>query len=78
MATRLEQLARVRHLAASGEARRRRKEAGFTLREIAEETGVGVDTIWRWENNKRRPNGQTAITYLSVIEKLPELSGIAA
>jgi transcriptional regulator with XRE-family HTH domain len=78
MADKLEKLARARQMAASGEARRRRKEAGFTLREVAEATGVGIDTIWRWENGRRRPGGQAALVYLEVLERLRALSGLAA
>lgn len=78
MANKLEKLARARQLASSGEARRRRQEAGFSLREIAEETGVGTDTIWRWETGRRRPGGQAALAYLEVIEKLRSLNELVA
>jgi transcriptional regulator with XRE-family HTH domain len=78
MADTLERLTRARRLAASGEARRRRQDAGFTLREIAEETGVGTDTIWRWETGRRRPNGSAALNYLDVLERLLTLTEVAA
>jgi transcriptional regulator with XRE-family HTH domain len=64
----LEQLAEVRRLAASGEARRRRQEAGWSLSEMADPVHVDQSTIWRWELGKRRPRGPAALRYGRVLE----------
>lgn len=66
----LEKLARVRRLAACGEARKRRQAADLSLSEIAKEVGVTHGTVWKWETGKLRPNGPAALKYLSLLEKL--------
>lgn len=66
----LERLARARHLAASGEARRVRLHTQTSLSEIAEACSVDTATVWRWETGTRRPRGDAALRYGSVIELL--------
>jgi DNA-binding transcriptional regulator YiaG len=73
-----ERLAVVRQLASSGEARRRRQDAQATLSEIAEEVGVLPGTVWKWEVGRLRPNGEPALKYLRVLERLAALTGTAA
>jgi transcriptional regulator with XRE-family HTH domain len=75
MASRVEALARVRQLAASGRAREIRIEAGVSLGEIAADVGCTPTCIWRWERaddnpNGRSPTGAAAIRYLRVLERL--------
>lgn len=69
--TELARLVEVRRLTESGEARRRRMAAGLSLSEVAEPSDVDTSTIWRWEMRKRRPRGQAALRYLSVLALLP-------
>jgi DNA-binding transcriptional regulator YiaG len=76
--TSAERLARARHIAASGEARRCRQQAGVTLHEIAEDLGVNTMTVWRWENGKRRPRGEAALKYVALIDKLAAYGETAA
>jgi transcriptional regulator with XRE-family HTH domain len=47
-------------------AKRARIGAGFTLKSAAEELGVSVVTLWRWEAGKQTPS----------IEKIGELAGL--
>jgi transcriptional regulator with XRE-family HTH domain len=71
--TYLEQLAAVRHLAATGEARRRRIAAGFSLSEVAAAAGADPSSVWRWETGRRRPRGKAALRYLRVLDSLAAL-----
>jgi transcriptional regulator with XRE-family HTH domain len=36
-------------------ARRRRKELGLTMAQVAQMCGVGIDVISRWEGGQREP-----------------------
>jgi transcriptional regulator with XRE-family HTH domain len=45
-------------------AKRARIEAGFTLKSAADELGVSLVTLWRWEAGKQTPS----------IEKIGELA----
>jgi transcriptional regulator with XRE-family HTH domain len=47
-------------------AKRARIEAGFTLKSAADEFGVSVVTLWRWEAGKQTPS----------IEKIGKLAGL--
>ena len=73
-----ERLTQVRRLASSGEARRLRETADLSLSEIASEVGVDTSTIHRWEKGIRRPNGDAAIKYLKVLDRLATLTRTAA
>jgi transcriptional regulator with XRE-family HTH domain len=66
----LDLLASVRALAKSGEARRRREAAGFSLSEIGAVCRVDQSTIWRWETGRRKPRGDAALRYARVLERL--------
>ena len=51
--------------------RRVRKRLGFTQHEFARRIDVPQDTIWNWEQGKRRPTG-AAKALLRVLDKAPE------
>jgi transcriptional regulator with XRE-family HTH domain len=36
-----------------------REQRGFTQEELAEQLGIGAKEIWRYENNKTKPSGET-------------------
>lgn len=63
-------LARVRRLAASGEARRIRQAANVSQSEIAAEIAVHEATVSQWENGKQCPRGAAALRYLEELEAL--------
>lgn len=67
-------LSRIRELAANGTARAIREAAGISMREMAEEVGVGVSTLWRWEHageeGGRVPHGPPAVRYLDALDAL--------
>lgn len=69
-ARQLERLTRVRALLASGEAKRRRVDAGLSLRELADACGVDATTVWRWEEGRRIPRGHHAQDYARVLDLL--------
>jgi DNA-binding transcriptional regulator YiaG len=60
----------VRRMAASGAAKAIREAAGLSLSEAAAGAGVATMTVWRWENNSRRPSGAAALRYLALLEEL--------
>jgi len=76
--TQLQRLVRVRQLAASGEARRIRQSANVSLNEIAEEVGVSLGAVWKWETGNARPTGQSALRYLRLLERLADMAEAAA
>ena len=63
-------LADVRAALASGEAQRLREAAQLSIGEVARACGVDQSTVWRWEQGKRLPRGETAIRYADVIDSL--------
>ena len=69
----LERLAEVRQLIASGEAKARRVNAGFSLSEVAGPCHVDTSTVWRWEEGIRIPRGQTALRYGQVLAMMQPL-----
>jgi transcriptional regulator with XRE-family HTH domain len=65
------QLAEVRRLARTGEARRVRQAAGLTETEVAAVVGVSMPTISRWESGQRRPRGGApALAYAELLAEL--------
>jgi len=36
-----------------------REQRGFTQEELAEQLGIGAKEIWRYENGKTKPSGET-------------------
>jgi DNA-binding transcriptional regulator YiaG len=57
------QLAEVRELARSGEARRIRRAANLSMGEVARVVGVSVPTVLRWETGAHRPSGKAALRW---------------
>jgi DNA-binding transcriptional regulator YiaG len=68
-------LARVRRLASSGVAKKRREDADVSLSEVASATEVSTTTVYRWENGLRRPTGEAALRYGRLLEELREVVG---
>jgi DNA-binding transcriptional regulator YiaG len=64
------QLAEIREICASGEARAIREAANLTLGEIARDVDVAGVTILRWETCAARPTGQRAVRYLHLLRRL--------
>lgn len=74
MSDNVQQLVVVRHLARTGEARRRRVAARLSLAEVADELDVSAATVSRWERGERLPKGSRAIAYgalLAAIDDTP-------
>jgi DNA-binding transcriptional regulator YiaG len=63
-------LMRVRKLFETGAARAIRESAGLSLKEASAPAGVHKTTLHRWETGSRRPRGEAAIRYLSVLEDI--------
>jgi DNA-binding transcriptional regulator YiaG len=63
-------LARVRELAASGEARRLRETRRVTQSEIARAIGVQPAAVSRWEAGTRRPAGMAGLAYEALLAAL--------
>lgn len=70
-------LARVRRLAASGEARRLRRTANLSYAETSGAVAVSPATILRWETGERSPHGDAAIRYLELLDQLADLESTA-
>lgn len=64
------ELAEVRRLLSSGEARRIRVASGLSLSEVAGVLKVSTGAISRWENAKRRPGGRAALAYGHLLAEL--------
>ena len=55
------EVARVRSLFASGDARRLRESASLSLEDVARAVGVNRSSIYRWESGETRPSRDEAI-----------------
>jgi DNA-binding XRE family transcriptional regulator len=67
----LADLARLRALCASGEARHRRRSAGLGATEVADDVGVSRHAVLKWEAGARRPSRSTAAArYLALLDTL--------
>lgn len=65
------ELARVRALCLSGEARRIRQTANVSQSVIGSECGpVGAPTVHRWETGQQLPRGEQAMLYAAVLRRL--------
>jgi transcriptional regulator with XRE-family HTH domain len=62
----------ARSAASSGAARGLRVGAGLSLREVADDLGVSVSTVFRWENGERRPSGELAERYGELLAALAD------
>ena len=70
MTTDVSRLAAVRALAASGAARSIRRGAGLSLSEVADQIEVSTSTVFRWERCQRKPRGEAALRYGSLLDEL--------
>ena len=66
------QIAKVRRLLASGDARRARTATGLSLTEVASVLGVSPAAVSRWETGPRRPTGRAALAYGRLLAELAE------
>lgn len=66
-------LTRVRRLASTGAARAIRQAADLSFTEMGELVEVDRTTVWRWEMGQRRPRGEAARRYLTVLEDLTDV-----
>jgi DNA-binding transcriptional regulator YiaG len=64
------QLADLRRMCATGEARRIRLDARLTVPEIARAVGVSHPSIYRWESGRRTPTGTAARRYGALLVAL--------
>lgn len=77
-AEQLRDLARLRAMVRSGEAKRRRVDSHLRPSEVAENVGVTTTSLLRWENATRMPTGEAALRYLAVLDALVPASPTAA
>lgn len=56
----------------SGEIQKLRQSFGLSQSQFAKRYGIKLDTLKNWEQGRREPDG-IAITYLRVIEKIPQI-----
>lgn len=68
------EIARVRELASSGDAKAIRERARLSRSEVARSVEVDPSTIGRWEEGLRSPQGDAAIRYGSVLRELTKLA----
>ena len=66
------QLIEARALLRSGEAREIRQAAGLSLHEVALVCRVTPGAVSRWENSERRPTGEAAVLFASLLAKIRE------
>lgn len=66
------ELASLRRIIRSGEARRLRLDSELSQLDVADAVNVCYATISRWETGKRRPRGRAALRYWRLLAKLAE------
>lgn len=72
------ELATVRRMARDGTARRLRRDAGLSIRDIAVDVGATLATISRWETGQRVPRRGLAVErYAALLQDLLELGASA-
>ena len=64
------EVAKVRKLVRSGEAREIRLENGLSLREIADSIGVNPTSVYHWEQGVCLPRGPHALRYARLLDDL--------
>lgn len=69
-AVRVDELAEIRRLVASGEARRIREAAHIRGAELARHIKASQSAVSRWESGERLPTGEMAVRYLRVLRTL--------
>ena len=68
------ELAELRKLTTSGEARRIRETARVSQGEVAAEVQVTACTVSRWEQAIRLPRGRAGVAYLRLLRRLEQMS----
>ena len=63
-------LAQVRRLVATGQARQVRILAALSQAEMAADIGVTASAVGNWEQGIRQPRGDAAVRYLRLLERL--------
>lgn len=67
----LVRLVRVRRMVGDGTARQIRKEAGLTIREVADAIDVSTGAVHHWESGRRVPRGSAQVLrYGALLEAL--------
>jgi transcriptional regulator with XRE-family HTH domain len=64
------QIAKGRRYSQTGEGKALRLQAGLALQHIAEGVGVGVTTVWRWEQGRNTPCGDAAARWADLLDAL--------
>lgn len=67
-------VARARRIARSGEAKRIRRDAGVSARELGLAIGLSENAIFRWESGDRSPRGKAAVAWIDLLDKLAQLA----
>jgi transcriptional regulator with XRE-family HTH domain len=70
MHDRVRDLARIRRMQQTGEAKRLREQAGVSLRTMARAVGVRASTLIRWEAGRVRPREGTALAWLAALDRI--------
>jgi len=63
--------------ARTGEGRRIRERANMQQQEMARRIGITTSGLWRWENGRRRPQGDAAVRWAQQLTKLDLVSAQA-
>ncbi len=67
-------LVRLRRMTANGEARALRQNAQLSLSEIGASVGVDQATVWKWETNRQKPRGDSALRYEALLAAIAKAS----
>jgi DNA-binding transcriptional regulator YiaG len=63
-------LAKAKRYAGTGEGMRIRLAHGLSLQDIADGVGVGVTTLWRWENGRNAPRSGAGARWADLLDEL--------
>jgi DNA-binding transcriptional regulator YiaG len=63
-------LARIRRMQQTGEAKQLREQAGVSLRTMARAVGVRASTLIRWEAGRVQPREPTALAWLAALDSI--------
>lgn len=69
-------LARLNAHLATGRARLIRRQAGLSQADVARSIGGSASAVAAWENRQRRPRGELAMRYGSLLNALADMVGI--
>lgn len=71
----LAELVRASRLPDGAECKRIRKAARVSLKRVADELGVAVPTVYRWEEGKLTPTLENAQKYRALLGRLAQAAG---